>query len=377
MARVRTTYAAEYKLSAVKMITDQKLSIAEVARRLDVSETLLRAWRKAVLAGGDAAFPGHGNPTPADDELRRLRAENARLWAERDLLIKSRRLLRQPADLTFRFIADNTDEWPVTWMCEALEVSPSGYHAWASRADSPTETWRQELVGVIEASEHYQRRLREERIERSMSRRGNCWDNAAMESFFASLKKELVHDEDYATREEAKASTSTSPAPATSSAPFSMASVAPSSTTRSLGCDGSGKRIRRTVYGVDKGDVAEQLRKLQTDHDAGRLVDTEQLTVGEYLTRWLLSAKDKTGEATFARYEQLTNQYLVPAIGRIKLAKLRPLHVETAYAGLSRETPDGKVVATANTRKAAGTVLGIALRNAVRLKLITSNPAAT
>ena len=28
-----------------------------------------------------------------------------------------------------------------------------------------------------------------------MSRRGNCWDNAPMESFFASLKKELVHGE--------------------------------------------------------------------------------------------------------------------------------------------------------------------------------------
>ena len=56
------------------------------------------------------------------------------------------------------------------------------------------------------ASEHYRRRLSEERIACSMSRRGNCWDNAPMESFFASLKKELVHDEDYATREEAKAS---------------------------------------------------------------------------------------------------------------------------------------------------------------------------
>jgi transposase InsO family protein len=56
------------------------------------------------------------------------------------------------------------------------------------------------------ASEHYQRRLSEEQITCSMSRRGNCWDNAAMESFFASLKKELVHGEDYATRAEAKAS---------------------------------------------------------------------------------------------------------------------------------------------------------------------------
>lgn len=56
------------------------------------------------------------------------------------------------------------------------------------------------------ASEHYQRILVGHGIACSMSRRGNCWDNAPMESFFASLKKELVHHEDYATREEAKAS---------------------------------------------------------------------------------------------------------------------------------------------------------------------------
>ena len=39
----------------------------------------------------------------------------------------------------------------------------------------------------------------------SMSRRADCWDNAPMESFFASLKKELVHDADFATRAEARA----------------------------------------------------------------------------------------------------------------------------------------------------------------------------
>ena len=56
------------------------------------------------------------------------------------------------------------------------------------------------------ASEHYRRVLSGHGITCSMSRRANCWDNAPMESFFASLKKELVHDEDYQTREEARAS---------------------------------------------------------------------------------------------------------------------------------------------------------------------------
>jgi len=56
------------------------------------------------------------------------------------------------------------------------------------------------------ASEHYQRMLAKQGITCSMSRKGNCYDNAPMESFFATLKKELVHHETYATVAEAKAS---------------------------------------------------------------------------------------------------------------------------------------------------------------------------
>lgn len=56
------------------------------------------------------------------------------------------------------------------------------------------------------ASGAFQQRLREENITCSMSRKGNCYDNAVMESFFASLKKELVHQADYQTRAEARQS---------------------------------------------------------------------------------------------------------------------------------------------------------------------------
>ena len=56
------------------------------------------------------------------------------------------------------------------------------------------------------ASEHYQRLLGKHGIQCSMSGVAQCWDNAPAESFFASLKKELTHHEDYQTREEARAS---------------------------------------------------------------------------------------------------------------------------------------------------------------------------
>ena len=56
------------------------------------------------------------------------------------------------------------------------------------------------------ASDDYLHLLRSHGMEVSMSGVGQCWDNAAMESFWATLKTELVHHEAYATREQARAS---------------------------------------------------------------------------------------------------------------------------------------------------------------------------
>lgn len=58
--------------------------------------------------------------------------------------------------------------------------------------------------GVQYASEHSQSLLKAHGITCSMSRKGNGWDNAPMESFFATLKKELVHHEEYPTRAAAR-----------------------------------------------------------------------------------------------------------------------------------------------------------------------------
>jgi putative transposase len=58
--------------------------------------------------------------------------------------------------------------------------------------------------GTQYASEAYQRVLRTQGIQCSMSRRANCWDNAVAESFFATLKIELIDRCSWATRRQAR-----------------------------------------------------------------------------------------------------------------------------------------------------------------------------
>jgi putative transposase len=59
--------------------------------------------------------------------------------------------------------------------------------------------------GATYTSVAYQRQLVQTGLVASMSRKGNCYDNAVVESFFSTLKNELVHERDYHTREEAQA----------------------------------------------------------------------------------------------------------------------------------------------------------------------------
>lgn len=88
MPKGRRTFTAEFKAAAVRRVTEGGKSLAEVARELDLGESLLRSWKQAVAAEGGQAFPGKGNPPAIEEELRRLRAENQRLRMERDILKK-------------------------------------------------------------------------------------------------------------------------------------------------------------------------------------------------------------------------------------------------------------------------------------------------
>ena len=87
--RIRRKYDREFKVEAVKLVTERGTSIAEAARNLGIHENLLRTWEKRYLADIKDSFPGKGHLKPQDEQVWRLRKELADAKQERDILKKA------------------------------------------------------------------------------------------------------------------------------------------------------------------------------------------------------------------------------------------------------------------------------------------------
>ena len=89
MKRTRRKYDREFKIEALKLVTERGASIAETARNLGIHENLLRTWKKKYLEDTKDSFPGTGHLKPQDEELWRLRKKLADVEEERDILKKA------------------------------------------------------------------------------------------------------------------------------------------------------------------------------------------------------------------------------------------------------------------------------------------------
>ncbi|MGE4218972.1 MAG: IS3 family transposase [Alphaproteobacteria bacterium] len=148
----RRKFSREFKVEAVRLVTDRGVAVAQAARDLDVADSVLRRWMRELTAAPVAAFPGNGQMRADLAEIAALKKEVARLRAERDILKKAGSFFRARGDMRFAFIAKHRHIWPVSWLCEVLEVSRSGFHAWLSRPTSIREIHDAKLVLAIETS---------------------------------------------------------------------------------------------------------------------------------------------------------------------------------------------------------------------------------
>jgi len=89
VGKKRRKYSRDYKIEAVRLAEESEDSAAAVARQLGIHHNLIYKWRDQLLEDGAEAFPGKGKLRSSDEEVRRLRRENARLREERDILKKA------------------------------------------------------------------------------------------------------------------------------------------------------------------------------------------------------------------------------------------------------------------------------------------------
>ncbi|WP_134020774.1 IS3 family transposase [Modicisalibacter xianhensis] len=141
----RQRYTEEFKIEAVKQVTERGHPVAEVAARLGVSGYSLYQWIKR--------YARPAEHRQQDDNLqaenRRLKAELKRVSEERDIPKKGHRVLRQRVRLRYAFIHDHADQYPVRRLCRMMAVHPSGYYAWCRNALSERARDDQRLLGLI------------------------------------------------------------------------------------------------------------------------------------------------------------------------------------------------------------------------------------
>ena len=170
--------------------------IARLMRVEGIRAKTVKKWRATTDSG-------HTLPVAANTLNRQFQVEQPnRVWA---------------GDITYIW---TTEGW--LYLAVVLDLYSRTVIGWAmghrltvdlaERALTMALATRNPTAGLLHHSDRgsqyaatsYQRLLGEHGITTSMSRKGNCWDNACVESFFGTLKRELVYHRHYATREEAK-----------------------------------------------------------------------------------------------------------------------------------------------------------------------------
>jgi len=143
------------------------------------------------------------------------------------------------------------------------------------------------------------------------------------------------------------------------------------------GPDGKPKYTYRTVRTKDKKEAERLARKLANQVAEGRYFEPANMTLGEFLDRWLRDyVKIHNRPKTYESYEMLIRVHIKPALGDIKLGKLKSLDIQRFYAQkLAGPRADGKPGhLSPTTIKRMHEVLRSAFGQAIRWELIDKSP---
>jgi integrase len=139
----------------------------------------------------------------------------------------------------------------------------------------------------------------------------------------------------------------------------------------------TGKRRRKWhSFRGTKRQAQVECAKLIAEAQTGTALDPSRVTLREYLERWLTHIATQITPKTEECYREIVENRIVPALGNVTLAKLRPEQIAQAYAdALARGGRDGTGLSPRSVQMMHRT-LAQAFKQAVKWQLLASNPAA-
>jgi integrase len=145
-----------------------------------------------------------------------------------------------------------------------------------------------------------------------------------------------------------------------------------------LGRDHRGRRLYRSkVIEGSKRDAQEELKKLQEDRDEGRLdaaVTYAARPLNQFLDYWLDEiVAMEVADSTRNLYRSLLNKHVRPALGSIRLDRIRPAHVQRMFTDLSKRAERDLAP---RTYQLVYRAMRKAMRKAVGLRILRTNPCA-
>lgn len=96
MGEINRHFSREFKINAVQLVTEKKMSVLKVADELNIHPKLLHIWKGRYLKDGEKAFSGKGRISSEEAELRKLRKDLERIKEERDILKKALAVFSKP-----------------------------------------------------------------------------------------------------------------------------------------------------------------------------------------------------------------------------------------------------------------------------------------
>lgn len=142
----------------------------------------------------------------------------------------------------------------------------------------------------------------------------------------------------------------------------------------SVGRDpGTGKLIRKSIYGATEGEVAKALRKVATAIDENTYTEPSKMTLSKWLDVWLAEYTGNVKEHTRVSYTTQCRVHIKPSLGAVALSALRPHDIQGFYNRLAKGQKDVSGLSPKTIKNIHG-VLHRALNQAVMLGYLKQNP---